>query len=74
MPKLKKCKHCNAEVAKGIKKCPKCGGNLGIPTFLKFIIVIVIIFACMIGCVNGCVNSIDESLEETSNSYNDINP
>lgn len=73
MAKLKKCKHCNAEVASGAKKCPKCGGKLGLPTFLKFIIVIVIIFACMIGCVNGCVNSVDESLEETSNSYNDIN-
>lgn len=73
MAKLKNCKHCNAEVAKGAKKCPKCGGKLGLPTFVKFIIVIVIIFSCMIGCVNGCVNSVDESIKETSDSYKDIN-
>lgn len=73
MAKLKKCKHCNEDVARGAKSCPKCGGKLGIPTFLKFIIVIVIIFTCLIGCVSGCVNSVDESLKETSNSYNDIN-
>ena len=73
MAKLKKCKHCNAEVAKNAKKCPKCGGKLGLPTFVKFIIVVVIIFSCMIGCVNGCVNSVDESIKETSDSYKDIN-
>lgn len=73
MAKLVKCKHCEAEIAKGVKKCPKCGGKLGLPTFIKFIIVVIIIFGMTIGCVSGCVNSVDESIKETSDSYKDIN-
>lgn len=73
MAKLVKCKHCEAEIAKGVKKCPKCGGKLGLPTFVKFIIVVIIIFGMTIGCVSGCVNSVDESIKETSDSYKDIN-
>ena len=73
MAKLVKCKHCEAEIAKGVKKCPKCGGKLGLPTFVKFIIVVIIIFGMTIGCVSGCVNSVDESIKEASDSYKDIN-
>ena len=69
MAKMKKCKHCDAEIAPNAKRCPKCGGKLGMPTGLKIVIIIVIIFVCMIGCVNSC----GKSLEETSNSYADIN-
>lgn len=71
--KTKKCKHCKEEIAKNAKRCPKCGGKLGLPGWAKALIIVVIVFGCIIGCVNGCTNTIDESIEETKDSYADIN-
>lgn len=71
--KTKKCKYCKEEIAKNAKRCPKCGGKLGMPLLIKIIIVIAIIFVCVIGCTNGCANAVDDAVEKTSNSYNDIN-
>ena len=71
--KTKKCKYCQEEIAKGIKRCPKCGGKLGIPGWVKAIIIIVVIFSCIVGCVNGCSNSVNDAVEDTKNSYKDIN-
>ena len=67
--KAKKCKHCQEEIAKNAKICPKCGGRFGLPAFAKIIIIIVIIFACVIGCVKGCSDSVDE----VAKSYKDVN-
>lgn len=71
--KTKKCKHCQEEIAKSAKRCPKCGGKLGMPGFIKAIIIVVIIFVCIVGCVNSCSKAVDESIKETSDSYEDIN-
>lgn len=71
--KLKKCKHCNEEIAKNAKTCPKCGAKLGMPGWLKVIIVLVIIFGCLAACVSGCANSVNDSIEDEKNSYKDIN-
>ncbi len=71
--KTKTCKHCKEEIAKNAKRCPKCGGKLGIPGFLKVIIIIVIIFGCIVGCVNSCSNAVNDAVEETKNSYADKN-
>lgn len=38
--KLKPCKHCGVEIAKGVKKCPSCGGKLKMGKMLKLIILI----------------------------------
>lgn len=65
----KNCKYCKEEIAKKAKRCPKCGGKLGIPGWAKILMVIVII----IGCIAGCVNSCSKSIEDTKNSYRDIN-
>ena len=51
MEKMKQCKHCNEQVAKSAKVCPKCGGKLGMPLWAKILIVIVIIGA--IGGLSG---------------------
>ena len=29
---MKTCKHCNEQIAKNAKRCPKCGGKLGLPS------------------------------------------
>lgn len=71
--KTKKCKYCQEEIAKSAKKCPKCGGKLGIPGWAKALIIVIIIFGCIIGCVNGCANSVNDAVDETKNSYADIN-
>lgn len=73
MAKMKTCKHCNEQVAKSAKVCPKCGGKLGLPGWAKALIVIGIILVCIVGCVNGCSGAVDEAVKETKNSYNDIN-
>lgn len=59
--KTKICKHCKEKIAKGAKRCPKCGGKLGMPGGIKVLIIIGIIFACIIGCVNSCSNAVDET-------------
>lgn len=71
--KTKKCKHCQEEIAKSAKRCPKCGGKLGMPGWAKTLIIVVIIFVCIAGCVNGCANSVNDAVEDTKNSYKDIN-
>ena len=71
--KTKKCKYCQGEIAKNAKKCPNCGGKLGMPGWAKVLIVLVIIFVCIVGCVNSCSNAVDDAVKETTNSYNDIN-
>ncbi|MBQ6497109.1 MAG: DUF4352 domain-containing protein [Bacilli bacterium] len=74
MEKNKKiCKHCKEEIAKGAKKCPKCGGNQGLPGFVKALIIIVIVIVCIVGCMNSCAKGVDEAVKETSNEWNDIN-
>ena len=37
----KKCKKCNEEINKKIKKCPKCGATQGIPTWVIVILIII---------------------------------
>ena len=34
---LKKCKHCEVEIAKSVKKCPQCGGKQGAGLIAKFL-------------------------------------
>lgn len=58
---MKICKHCKEKIAKSAKRCPKCGGKLGMPLWAKLLIIIAIIFACIIGCVNSCSNAVDEA-------------
>ena len=70
---MKKCKYCQAEIAKTAKTCPKCGGKLGIPGWAKILILIVIIFGCIVGCVGSCSNAVDDAVKETKNSYKDKN-
>ena len=69
----KKCKYCQEDIAKNAKKCPKCGGKLGMPTWAKFLIIVFIIFICIVGCVGSCTNAVNEAIDETSNSYKDKN-
>lgn len=71
--KLKKCKHCNEEIAKNAKVCPKCGARFGLPGWAKIIIVLIIIFGCVVACVSGCTNSVNDAIDDTKNSYKDIN-
>lgn len=71
--KTKKCKYCQEEIAKNAKRCPKCGGKLGIPGWAKALIIVAIIFVCIVGCMNSCTNSVNEAIDETKNSYKDIN-
>jgi len=71
--KTKKCKHCQGEVAKSAKRCPKCGGKLGIPSWAKFLIIVLIVLGCIVGCVNSCSNAFNDAVDETNNSYADIN-
>lgn len=71
--KTKNCKHCQEEIAKSAKRCPKCGGKLGMPGWAKALIIVVIIFGCIVGCVNGCSNAVNDAVDETKNSYADIN-
>ena len=60
----KPCKYCKEEIAKNAKRCPKCGGKLGMPGWVKALIVIAIIFFCIIGCVSSCFNAVDEAVEK----------
>lgn len=51
--KMKKCKHCGAEIAKGAKVCPKCGGNNGAPKGIGCIVVIAVIAVISMAAVAG---------------------
>ncbi len=70
--KTKKCKHCQETIAKSAKRCPKCGGKLGMPGIIKALIIIVIIFVCIVGCVGSCSEAVDDAVKETKGTYNDI--
>lgn len=74
---MKHCKKCNAEIAKNAKTCPKCGARLGMPGFVKFLIIVVVVLACVIGCVASCTkgvsDAIDEVEKEAKNEYVDVN-
>lgn len=67
------CKHCKEEIAKSAKRCPKCGGKLGMPGWVKVIIVIVVILVCVVSCMNSCSKAVDEAVNETKNAYKDKN-
>lgn len=71
--KTKKCKYCQEEIAKNAKRCPKCGGKLGLPAWAKILILIVIIISCVVGCLNSCSNAVNDAVEDTKNTYKDIN-
>lgn len=71
--KTKKCKYCQEEIAKNAKRCPKCGGKLGMPGWAKALIIVIIIFFCIAGCVNGCSNAVNDAVDDNKNSYKDIN-
>ena len=66
---VKICKHCKEEISKGAKRCPKCGGKLGLPGWIKGLIVIIIIFFC----VGSCGKAVEDAVEETKNEFKDKN-
>lgn len=66
---MKKCKHCNAEVAKSAKVCPKCGGKLGMPKILSFLITIFIIIGIIAIIANGGDKDVKKKIEEEKFSY-----
>lgn len=69
----KKCKKCMEEINKKAKRCPKCGANLGVPGFVKVLIVLGLILFLCVSCMSSCTEAVDESIKETENSYLDIN-
>lgn len=69
--KMKKCKHCNEDVAKSAKVCPKCGGKLGMPAWLKALIIIIIVIVCVVGCVSSCTGAVEEAVKESFGGYDD---
>lgn len=75
--KTKQCKHCKEQIASAAKRCPKCGGNLGMPTWAKVLIIIGVVFVCMIGCVASCTSAVgtavDDAVKETKDDYKDKN-
>ncbi len=54
---------------KSAKRCSK----LGMPGWVKTLIIVIIIFGCIVGCVNSCSNGVNEAVEDTKNAYKDIN-
>ena len=74
MEKNKKiCKHCKEEIAKDAKRCPKCGGKLGLPGWAKALIIVAIVIVCIVGCMSSCAKGVDEAVKEVANDYKDIN-
>lgn len=73
----KKCKHCQESIDIKAKRCPKCGGNLGMPGWAKALIIVGVVFVCMIGCVGGCAGilggAVSEAAKETFGGYDDQN-
>ena len=70
---MKQCKHCKEQISKKAKRCPKCGGKLGLPTIVKVLIFLVVTFIIIISMISSCANEVSNSLNETENSYLDIN-
>ena len=69
----KKCKYCQEEIAKNAKRCPKCGGKFGMPTWAKILIVLGVIFICIVGCVSSCSKAVNDAIDETFGGYDDQN-
>ena len=69
----KKCKHCQEDIPLKAKRCPKCGGKLGMPTWAKALIIIVVVLGCIVGCMSSCSNAVNEAVDDTKNSYKDVN-
>lgn len=69
----KKCKKCMEEINKKAKRCPKCGANLGMPGWLKFLIVIGVVIVMCVSCMSSCADSVSDSVNDLTNSYKDIN-
>ena len=67
--KTKKCKYCQEQIAKNAKRCPKCGGKLGMSSGMRILLGVIII---IIGVV-ACANSFSDAVEDTKNSFKDIN-
>lgn len=67
------CRHCKEEIPKNAKRCPKFGGKLGMPGWIKAIIIIVIILAGIVGCMSKFSNAVGEAVEEVKNEYKDVN-
>lgn len=70
---VKICKHCKEEISKGTKRCPKCGGKLGMPGWIKALVIIFIIIFCVVGCMSSCGKAVEDAVEETNNEYKDKN-
>ena len=70
---MKNCKHCGAEVAKSAKVCPKCGGKLGKPKWLVFIVVllVIIIIAVVSGGNDDNTSETEKFSYEVTKSYKD---
>lgn len=67
------CKHCKEEIAKSAKRCPKCGGKLGMPGWVKAIIIVVVILVCVVSCMNSCSKAVNDAVEEAFGGYDDQN-
>lgn len=67
----KKCKKCMEEINKKAKRCPKCGANLGIPGFVKVLIVLAVIFGLCVSCMSSCTDAVNDSIEETEKEFKD---
>ncbi len=65
----KKCKYCQEEIAKNAKRCPKCGGKFGMPTWAKILIVLGVIFICIVGCMSSCSKAVNDAFS----GYDDQN-
>ena len=70
---VKICKHCKEKITKDAKRCPKCGGKLGMPVWIKALIIIFIIIFCVVGCISSCGKAVDDAVKETNNEYKDKN-
>ena len=73
----KTCKHCKEQIAKGAKRCPKCGGKQGISGCLiaLFIVIgiVILLGGCTVACTGAFVGSVDQAVKETNNSFKDKN-
>lgn len=69
--KTKKCKYCGEEIAKKVKKCPKCGGKYGLPVWAKLLIVLGVILVFVVACTASCTKAVDDAVEESFGGYDD---